>query len=233
MNDSAATPGWYPDATNDGRLRYWDGEAWTSRFADQEAPDADPDPIVEVAASTSGPASRRPVATVLAIIGWCLALVFGGLFLASWNADNSAARAEADDNAWAISNLCSRAADDPTLLEDWRRAIEHDAQVTGELVSLTASESSIRPLASTLRGLAPRLLALAGAEAFESEDGWGHEDVLEAALYAERATRAIDAWDYTDTRYRILEGQMSGNYSTFSDGLGYAYVIDDIVTACP
>ena len=237
MQEGAATPGWYPDTTNDDRMRYWDGEAWTNRFADDEAVatgagTAAARPAGISPSTAASPPRRRRLTAALAVIGWGLAVIFGALYIAAWNADTNAARVEQDDYQWAIANMCSRLTDDPTLLDDWRLAIDLDANVTGQLVNLTASEASVRPLASALRGLGPRLLALAGATTFESEDGWSQQQILGAAIYADRATRAIDAWDYSDTRYRILEGQMSGDFSTYSEGLGYTSVVDEIATAC-
>ena len=49
--------GWYPDASNGGRQRYWDGSAWTAHFAPElipapTAPMASPSPVM----STAGPA---------------------------------------------------------------------------------------------------------------------------------------------------------------------------------
>lgn len=36
MNDASTPAGWYPDPTNDGRQRWWNGTAWTESFADAQ-----------------------------------------------------------------------------------------------------------------------------------------------------------------------------------------------------
>lgn len=230
MPDVAASPDWYPDSTNGGRLRFWDGAAWTDRFADQEQ--------VAAPASAVGPPSNAPrgsrrfvVALLAAIVGWIVALVFGGITVAQWNVE----RARDAANESEIRNMCARLAEDPTLLDDWRSAIELDESVTAELVNLTASESAVRPLSAVLRPLAPRLVALAGTEAFEEETRWfSQRDILAAAIYASRAAAAIDGWDYTDTRYRLLELQMSGDFT--AGGLwieiGYTSDVDGIAETC-
>ena len=40
---TTASAGWYPDPTNGWLLRYWDGAAWTDRFARDEAEPPPPD----------------------------------------------------------------------------------------------------------------------------------------------------------------------------------------------
>jgi len=37
---TSAQPGWYPDQTNPGTLRYWDGTAWTEHAAPANVPSA-------------------------------------------------------------------------------------------------------------------------------------------------------------------------------------------------
>lgn len=149
---------------------------------------------------------------------------------------SNAERSAEADNAYQVDWMCTRLEDDPTLLDDWRAAIELDDAVTGELVNLTASESRVRPLSRVLAPLAGRLLTLAGSEPFEVEDGWwGHRDILGAAMYASRAAAAIDAWDFADTRYRILQGQMSASLEfsgSHTTGLGYASDLDILAARC-
>src|SRR4249919_336941 len=39
---NTAPPGWYPDQTRPGSLRYWDGGSWTEHAAPATAPPAGP-----------------------------------------------------------------------------------------------------------------------------------------------------------------------------------------------
>lgn len=231
MSD-ATPPDWYPDPTNGGRLRYWDGAVWTDRFADQEqVPEALPRPQEGVVTIKPRGSKKFAIALVAAIVGWVGVAALGVVTLRYVDAE----RAAESRNAYAVIVMCQRLSDDPTLIDDWRSAIDLDDSVTTQLVNLTATEASVRPLSGVLAPLAPRLLALAGTEPFELDGTvWGHRNIIEAAVYASQAAAAIDDWDYSDTRFRVLQGTMDGFLGTSHVSLefGSAYELDILAAEC-
>ena len=56
---STPTPGWYPDPTTAGSLRYFDGEAWTAQVQTPAAPDSSARVPIDEPATAEAPAGRE------------------------------------------------------------------------------------------------------------------------------------------------------------------------------
>ncbi|WP_062301154.1 DUF2510 domain-containing protein [Demequina subtropica] len=104
MNESRAAASWHPDSLQPGRLRYWDGVAWT----DHVRPAEPPQPASPAVSAPPGLArgfaepepSRAPrvgmiVATVLGALSVALLAVSAALYMADTRADDAASAEEA------------------------------------------------------------------------------------------------------------------------------------------
>lgn len=64
---AAAAPGWYPDPSAAGKLRYWNGSAWTEQVADGAIPAA-------AAKPASGKATASLVLGIIGLVAWYIPL---------------------------------------------------------------------------------------------------------------------------------------------------------------
>lgn len=114
-------PGWHPDPSGTGQLRYWDGAAWTSHVA--------PDPAVAGATAQPAPAPQgsglpaaaaprtrtsRATWVVLALTAIVVAAAIGGT---AWGATSAAAQIEGEASAQLDAFLASASVGDASWRE--------------------------------------------------------------------------------------------------------------------
>lgn len=78
-------PGWYPDHSDAGLQRYWDGTQWTDHVHPVTAPAAGADPV-----SPGGSSRLRPALLILAGLAVVVAVAVGVVVLTGDDADETA-----------------------------------------------------------------------------------------------------------------------------------------------
>lgn len=88
MTGPQAPPGWYPDHSDKGLIRYWDGTTWTEYAAAPENPAAESEPEpTELPSVVSQPGRGGTIAAIVVLIAF---LVVGALVYASDESDDPA-----------------------------------------------------------------------------------------------------------------------------------------------
>lgn len=114
-------PGWHPDPSGTGQLRYWDGTAWTSHVA--------PDPALAGATAQTAPAQQAPVLPVAAtprprtsratwvVLGVTAVVVAAAIGGTAWGATSAAAQIKGEASVQLDAFLASASVGDASWRE--------------------------------------------------------------------------------------------------------------------